>query len=70
MNNQIPEASSEASSEAHPNNPTSSLPNNFNAGHEILSGNTATVTITQTTTSTNEEEVLPLTLRARPNVTW
>lgn len=65
MNNQIPEASSEI----HPN-PTSSFPTTFNSGHEILSGNTATVTITQTTTSTNEEEVLPLTLRARPNVTW
>jgi len=38
-----------------------------------LSGNTTATTVTithQTATSTNEEEVLPLTLRARPNVTW
>ena len=34
------------------------------------SGNMATVTITETQTQTDNAAVLPLTLRARPSVTW
>jgi hypothetical protein len=34
------------------------------------SGAAATVTITETETETAQEEVLQLTLRARPSVTW
>lgn len=44
------------------------------AGNEQQAFSSATVTITQTATatenSTNEEDILPLTLRARPQVTW
>ena len=67
MNNQIPETTAER----QPSNNESASPPNFNVQNEFPSGNaTATVTITQTATTSTNEEVLPLTLRARPNVTW
>jgi hypothetical protein len=37
---------------------------------ETRSSSTATFTITQSTTQTNDDEILPLTLRPRSNVTW
>ena len=44
------------------------------AGNEQQGVSSTTVTLTQTATttenSTNEEDILPLTLRARPQVTW
>mmetsp|Transcript_7548 Transcript_7548/g.14298 ORF Transcript_7548/g.14298 Transcript_7548/m.14298 type:complete len:149 (+) Transcript_7548:1981-2427(+) len=65
MNNQVPEPTHE------------SLSNNDGAdtsrdsANENLSARTGTVTITRTAASvTTGEDVLPLTLRARPHVTW
>lgn len=69
MNNQL----NETIPEILPNERTTPL--SMASDIQNSSRNTQTVTLTQTTTrslvgTTVEEQMLPLTLRARPHVTW
>lgn len=68
MNNHVPEPLNEIPS----NNEGASASMNSSNGN--LSGRTGTITITRTAAhaevATTVGDVLPLTLRARPHVTW